>query len=261
MRLKKAIFIILVTGLIPFLLCSYPGPNQTQTDRLEELYSTPLADAEAAFLFLGYSGVIVRMGGKTVIIDPASSFQEDDLEVLKNGGVDLLLFTHGHGDHFIPYFAEEIYNTAKPFVGASPTLTGSLKDQVPPEKMKNLVPGKSYTFDSIKVDVIKGIHIGPIELFRVTIGNISLFHGGDSAYVALKNFPSQLAFLPTGDPSPTASPDDAFRMAADLNPKAVVAVHGSPEQSEEFRKLMQGKFPATKIITAKKNTIYKVILN
>ena len=126
--------------------------------------------------------------------------------------------------------------------------------------MKSLIAGKSYTFGSIKVDVIKGIHIGPIELFRVTIGDFSLFHGGDSAYVALNKFPSQLAFLPTGDPSPTASPDDAFRMASDLNPKVVVAVHGSPGQSEEFRRRMQEKFPKTKIITAKKNTVYKVIL-
>ena len=55
---------------------------------------------------------------------------------------------------FSPVHTEEIYNTAKPFVGASPNLTGNLKDQIPPEKMKSLVPGKSYNFGSLKVDVI-----------------------------------------------------------------------------------------------------------
>ena len=41
-----------------------------------------------------------------------------------------------------------------------------------------------------------------------------MFHAGDSGYVQVKDYPSDLAFLPTGSPSPTASPEYALKLAS-----------------------------------------------
>lgn len=227
---------------------------------LSELYSIELGENEAAFMFLGYSGVIVRAGGKTIIIDPAGAIKTEDLDALKKGGVDLLLYTHGHGDHFIPYFAKEIFESGGAIVAANPALIPELSDYIPSEKLKKIVAGESYRFDGLELDVIEGMHIGYITLFRITVGDIRIFHGGDSAYVSLKKYPSDLVFLPTGNPSPTASPEDAFRMASDLKPSVAVAFHGASSQSSKFRSLMAEKFPKTMVMIAGERSVQKVIL-
>lgn len=263
MKNNKRISIFIITAFLMFSLSALPSVANTSSFNekgLSELYSTELGKNEAAFLFLGYSGVIIRVGGKTIIIDPSDTINAEDLDVLKQGGVDLLLFTHGHGDHFVSRAAKAIFQAGSPIVAANPALTPGLSDEIPSEKLKEILAERSYDFGDIKLDVIEGIHIGYITLFRVTVGEMRIFHGGDSAYVPLKKYPSDLAFLPTGNPSPTASPQDAFRMANDLKPSVTVAVHGSSSQSNEFRSLMAEKFPKTTVIIAKERIVQKATL-
>jgi L-ascorbate metabolism protein UlaG (beta-lactamase superfamily) len=110
----------------------------------------------------------------------------------------------------------------------------------------------------------KWVHVGSINLYQIQIGGISIFHGGDSDYVPIKDYRSDLAFLPTGDPSPTASPQGAFNMASDLNPSVIVAMHGSMGQSKDFEQKIKEKMPHTiviipepyrsKIVTLRKRT-------
>ena len=77
-----------------------------------------------------------------------------------------------------------------------------------------------------------------------------MFHAGDSGYVQVKNYPSDLAFLPTGNPSPSASPEYALKMAVELKPNVAVAIHGSTDQSKEFEAKMKQKMPKTSVIIA-----------
>ncbi|MEK0329517.1 MAG: hypothetical protein QQN59_07245, partial [Nitrosopumilus sp.] len=48
------------------------------------------------------------------------------------------------------------------------------------------------------------------------------------------------ARVPTGDPSPTASPQVAFEMTQATNPYVVIPMHASPQQMEEFSNLVEG---------------------
>ena len=76
---------------------------------------------------------------------------------------------------------------------------------------------------------------------------MSIFHGGDSGFVPLKGLKADVAFLPTGEPSPTASPTDALKMALDLNPKLVVTIHGSKAQNKQFQSLAGKELPEAKV--------------
>ena len=89
-------------------------------------------------------------------------------------------------------------------------------------------------------------------------GDVSIFHAGDSSYVDMKKFPSDLVFLPTGNPSPTASPAKAMQMAADLKPQIAVTVHGSDGQNQEFTELMKEKMPKTKVMSPAQRTLKRV---
>ena len=80
------------------------------------------------------------------------------------------------------------------------------------------------------------------------MGSLLVFHAGDSGYVPVKDYQSQLAFLPTGRWSPTASPENAFRLASELKPNVVVVMHGSKGQHKKFESIVKGKMPQTKVI-------------
>ena len=71
-------------------------------DDVSTLMSTDLKEDEAAFLYLGYSGFIIRVRDYTIVTDPANLVIDEDIEILKEHGVDLVLYTHGHGDRW-PY--------------------------------------------------------------------------------------------------------------------------------------------------------------
>ena len=76
-------------------------------------------------------------------------------------------------------------------------------------------------------------------LYQVKMGGISVFHGGDSGYVSLKDYSSDVAIVPVGRMSPTASPEKAFQMVSDIKPKVAVTMHGSDKQKQQFE--LKGK--------------------
>jgi hypothetical protein len=88
--MKKILF-VLACFLIIF---SQLEAKDGKAGDIRELFSSSLTENEAAFMFLGFSGVVVRTSKRTIIIDPADMLKDEDLKALKEKGVDLVLFTH-----------------------------------------------------------------------------------------------------------------------------------------------------------------------
>jgi L-ascorbate metabolism protein UlaG (beta-lactamase superfamily) len=236
-----------LAGLAVFSRSSSPGG---QANVFDEFFSAPLAEDEAAFIYLGYSAVLVRTTKGAVIIDPALLLVDEDMIHFKGKKVDAVLYTHAHGDHFQADVARGLFTaTGAPVCGEEevirPLRSGS---GIPSEKIVGLTAGKSLTLGEFKVTPVRGTHVGPIILFYIQAGEIGIFHGGDSAYVPLKNLKAGLAFVPAGDPSPTASPDDALKMAQDLKASIVVAMHGSDAQYKQLAAKMKAALPDASVI-------------
>ncbi len=237
----KNMFVLLIFG---FLF----GSMTLKADDLKDLFAPSLKENDVVFMYLGYSGVIIRTSKGTVIIDPADLLKGKDLNALKEAGVSLIVFTHGHGDHYNPERTVELFEATEAPILAERSVANSLKGAIPPDKLTEALPGKDYAFKNVTVNAIKGTHVGAIILYRITIGGVGIFHGGDSGYVALGDYPSDIAFLPTGTPSPTASAQDAFKMASDLKPSVIVAMHGSASQSQELEGKVKESMPKTSVI-------------
>jgi len=220
----------------------------SEVDAIKKLFASSPGKDEVALMYLGYSGIIVRTSKRVIIIDPADLLKDEEVKTLK--GVDLLLFTHSHGDHYKPDVTLNIFKATNAPILAEPIVANDLKGKVPVNKLTAATPGKAYTFDEISVNTVQGIHRGPINLYQIKVGEVSMFHAGDSGYVQVKDYPSDLAFLPTGSPSPTASPEYALTMAMELKPSVAVAIHGSVDQSKEFEAKMKEKMPKTSVIIA-----------
>ncbi len=244
--------------LLAFLFIS--GSFTVKADDISDLFASSLGEKDVAFMFLSYSGVIVKTSKGTVIIDPADLLKDKELDVLKENKIDLVLFTHGHGDHYNPDSTLDLLEATDAPVLAEPSVANSLKEAVPSDKLTSAEPGKTYTIGGITVSAIKGIHVGPINLYHIQMGDISLFHGGDSGDVSLEDFSADLAFLPTGMPSPSASPQKAFQMAEDLNPSVIVAIHGSASQSRELEGKVKEAMPETTVIIPEAFTTKEITL-
>ncbi len=225
-------------------------------DSLKKLIETPTEKSEAAILYLGYSGVIVKTKNHLIAFDPADLLDRKEIEYLSN--LELLLYTHGHGDHYDTSTLRKIFEKASPHVIVEPSLFDDASRTVPKEKIFKAEYGKSIEIANFKVTGIKGIHRGPITLYLVKTDDLSIFHGGDSAYVPLTKHTSDIAFVPTGSPSPTASPEDAYKMVNDLKPKAALPFHGSESQHKTFIKLVKENLPEIKTIQLREGEIIKI---
>ena len=223
--------------------------QKSKADNIRKLYSSSLGKNDVVFMYLDYSGVIVRTPNRTIVIDSANLLQDEEINALK--GVDLLLFTHSHGDHYSSMEALDIFNATGAPVLAEPLVADDLKEKMPSDKLTSATPGETYIFSDIVVNTVKGIHGCPINLYKIKIGEISIFHEGDSGYVPVKDYPVNLAFLPTGilrPFTPTSSPENAFKLASELKPSVVVTIHGSAGHSMELERKVKKEMPNTTVI-------------
>jgi L-ascorbate metabolism protein UlaG (beta-lactamase superfamily) len=240
---------VVLAGLLLLGLAFPMVPCARAESELETLFAARLGENDVAYMFLAFSGVIVRTAAGTVVIDPANLFVGDDIAVLAKHKIDAVLYTHGHGDHYDAATAKDIVRATGAMVVADPELAVTIRSSgsVPADKLLSATHGKVLTAGAAKVRGVAGRHVGAITLFHVKMGQVTVFHGGDSAHVPVADCPARIAFLPAGSPSPTASPEYALKMALDVKPKIVVLMHGQADQYDEFKKLAAKGLPGVAV--------------
>ena len=92
---------------------------------------------------------------------------------------------------------------------------------------------------------VQGVHRGPIMLFQVKMGSLLVFHAATRDTSPWKIISHDL-LLPTGRWSPTASPENAFRLASELKPNVVMVMHWIQRATQEIRKHGKGEDAADK---------------
>ncbi len=242
------------------LPCSANQKN-SNLQNIDEFYAIHLEKGEIAYMLLGdHSEVIVRVSDATILFDP-TGLKKDELAALKSHGVDLVLFSHQHWDHFSRHVGLELFKGSNAYIAVEPCIETEFLKDVTKGKLIVTNSGKTFQAGNIKVDALEGKHIGPIMLFRITVDGIRIFHGGDSDHVPLEALESDIAFVPTGDPSPTCSPKSALKMVFDVNAQVAVPIHGTEREHNKFKKKMEKKLPEKRVIVSVPYSAQKVSLH
>jgi L-ascorbate metabolism protein UlaG (beta-lactamase superfamily) len=220
--------------------------RRSKAEEIGSFFALGLSEKQIAVIYLGASGILARTSEQTVLIDVAGFLKDDEMAALKE--VNLMLFTHSHLDHFNKGKTLKLFKKTGAPVLAEAKVADKLKGIIPDEKLTSAMSGQTYDYGDLTVKAVQGVHRGPIMLFQIKMGNLLVFHAGDSGYVPVKDYQPQIAFLPTGGMSPTSSPENAFKMAAELKPNVVVVMHGSKGQHKKFENILNEKMPQTKVI-------------
>ncbi|MCH7940545.1 MAG: MBL fold metallo-hydrolase [Thaumarchaeota archaeon] len=243
----KILFLIFIMILI-LITNITPTFGEEISDTITNLFSYDVQTGELAIMWLGNhqkgslegyasAGFLIKTSNHVIAIDP-SSLLLDDIDSLDK--LDVIFITHDHGDHFDPDTTIAMQTKTGSFVIADPTSMSMLRGQIPEDKLIQIESNEQMTISEITVDAFAAEH--PL-VYIIEFDGFRIFHGSDSGFVEdLKNIESRVhvALVPTGDPSPTASPQVALEMTKATNPYVVIPMHGNPQQMEEFSNLVIG---------------------
>jgi len=201
-----------------------------------------VGEREISVLFLGESTFVLKTVRHTIIIDPASKISRDDAKIL--GKVDAILITHEHSDHFVSGATLNLHQEFNCPVIVNKGAYESLKNSISEEgKLILMNSGETVILDGIIVEAVEADHPADSPLmYVVTLDDITILHASDSGFVqSLERFSGRidLALLPIGSPSPSASPSDALEMARAVMPKKIIMMHGSASEFSEFKDLIE----------------------
>jgi L-ascorbate metabolism protein UlaG (beta-lactamase superfamily) len=200
----------------------------TPLDRIREV---PTGPARLALCWLGQAGFIVRGSDTTALIDPFLAphdgrLYESGLPPAAATGVDVVLCTHEHVDHFDADSAPAI-TTASPgavFVVPSPIADMVAEAGVPPERVLGVQPGDPVEVGGLRVRAVPAMHgvtmedaygfgeslsAGQVRFvgYVVELEGVRLYHAGDTIHydgmqARLRELAPDVAMLPINGRDP-----------------------------------------------------------
>lgn len=219
--------------------------------------------------FYGHAAFKLAGPGGTVLIDPWLSNPLLQTPVAQVGKVDLILVTHGHGDH-VGETVEVAQKTGAQVV-AIHELSQILAQKGVPQVI-GMNKGGTITFSGLKITMTHAVHSSTVEEggklvaagdpggFVVQFANgFTAYHAGDTAVfkdmeLIRELYHPELAMLPIGSHY-VMSPAEAALACRLLKPRWVIPMHyatfpvltGTPE---ELAQLLKGE-PGIKVIPLK----------
>ena len=205
--------------------------------------------------YFGFSGILLRTVDHVLAFD-LGLFTIRRREIVALRQLDLQLHTHAHFDHWSACYARAIHKATGAPIAVEPQIAGRAQDS--DDWLMATRPGEPIAIADMTVSPIQGIHVGPITLFHVAMPELTVFHGGDSNHVPLDQLKADLAFVPTGRPSPTCTPQSAVAMLRDLRPKVAIPMHAPKRQMREFKRLARSEVPDTRIVVPRRRVPFVI---
>jgi L-ascorbate 6-phosphate lactonase len=253
---------------------------QAHEPLLDDIEQTTLPDGHGAFWWLGQHTFIVKAGGKVFYIDPffadwPSRQTPPLLKPEEARYADIVLVTHGHGDHLDPESLRGLAAASPGAIFVCPCTEAARMTEeavIPPEQLRPMDAGERLELPGLHITAIKSKHesfdehpaLGfPYLGYVVETGGLTFYHSGDTILYegllrTLQHWPHYDAlFLPINgrDADRFLSGclgnftfQEAAELAGELQPALVVPSHydmfvGNQEDPAKFTRFLEAKFP------------------
>ncbi len=235
--------------------------------------------------WLGHgSFLFISCKGKRILLDPWTSTNPKCPGKYRKkrafGAVDLVLFTHGHVDHFMLPDAKGLVADYKPKIVAPWELSFFIKAEIPGANCQTFVlgnKGATADFDGVKVTMVEAFHTAGAQLtgFEGTnrfvgeaVGYIiefenglKIYHSGDTSLMGdmesiIGNYyRPDIAILPIGGVF-TMGPDEAAFACKLIRPRVVIPEHFGTfpvlvQSTDRFKEQMRKQAPQVKVLEVK----------
>ena len=222
----------------------------------------------AKITYYGHSAFLVELDGKKILIDPFLSNPMSPVKPEDVNDVDLVVLTHGHGDHLGDAITI-LKNNKNAKIVAIYELANYVGEQIgDPSRAIGGNIGGPMLVDGLKIALTPATHSSPYGAPTgvVIIGKeASVYHAGDTGVTMDMKLTGELykpdiALLPIGGHF-TMDPVEAAKAVELVKPKIAIPMHwgtfpvlyGKPE---EFKKLVEQKTPETKVVILQPGETY-----
>jgi L-ascorbate metabolism protein UlaG (beta-lactamase superfamily) len=213
---------------------------------------------ELGITFIGHSGFLIQIGGKSVLVDPnfaswifiLKRLRAPGLRIKELPPIDYVLLSHAHFDHLHRSSLRKIARRTRKLTGRGPVA-------IVPKNVSDLVSDLGFGqviemswWDSLRehgieithtpashwgARMLKDFHRG-FGGYVLRAGSHSVYHAGDTAYFGGfgdigKILRPEIALLPIGAYDPPSfrnvhtSPEDALQAFADLGAQKMIPMH------------------------------------
>lgn len=214
--------------------------------------------------------------GKKILLDPWIStnpvcpqkYQQDN----NFGNIDIVLWTHGHVDHFMMPDAQKIIDQYNPKIIAPWELSFFIKSKIPTADTQTFTlgnKGATADFDGIKITMLEAFHSSGAQLTGFNQPNmfvgeavgyiiefqngLKIYHAGDTSlfsdmkFIIGEYYKPHVAILPIGGVF-TMGPDEAAYAVKMIQPDLVIPEHFATfpaleQTTEQFRKSLKKYAP------------------
>jgi len=262
------------------------------SDTAEAAETEPIGDGKVGIEWLGHGTFLfTSCKGKKVLLDPWISTNPKCPGRYRKkkgfGAVDLILWTHGHVDHFMLPDAKQLVADYGPKVVAPWELSFFIKAQIPVANTQTFVLGNKGTtanFDGIKISMVEAFHSAGAQLtgfeginrfvgeavgYIIQFENgLKIYHSGDTSLMGdMKSIigdfhKPDIAILPIGGVF-TMGPDEAAFACKLISPKAVIPEHYGTfpvlvQNSDGFKKQVRKQAPNVRVLEMQPGMIIEV---
>ncbi len=236
--------LIAVSGLTHFNIAGLASASESKS----------ISHGKVGITWLGHgSFLFTSVKGKKILFDPwIKTNPKCPVEFRKTGSfgsVDLILWTHGHVDHFMMPDAQKLIAEYQPKIVAPWELSFFIKAQIPEADCQTFVlsnKGATADFDGISITMVDASHSGGAQLngfeginkfVGEAVGYIiefengfKIYHSGDTSLMSDMKliigdyYKPDLAILPIGGAF-TMGPKEAAYACKLIRPKYVIPEH------------------------------------
>lgn len=245
----------------------------------------PTREGKVGIEWLGHGTFLfTSCKGKKILLDPwittnpkcPSKYRKKGVF----GAVDLILWTHGHVDHFMLPDAKDLITQYKPKVVAPWELSFFIKSQIPEANCQTFTlanKGATADFDGIKITMTEAFHsagaqltgfegvnrfVGEAAGYIMEFENgFKIYHSGDTSlmgdmkYIIGDYYKPDMAILPIGGVF-TIGPKEAAFACKLIGPRYVIPEHYGTfpvlvQSADEFIKEVKHYAPKTKALVIK----------